>query len=155
MNKRIKKKQKRKQNKKLCERYPFLIPHQQWTGENLFDKKNKYKWFYTTPYSFTELDFMPYGWRKNFGIQMCEEIREELIKNNFLNEYRIIEIKEKYGELRWYDGGIPKDSKVWDIIEKYTELSHHVCINCGRPAEIINNNGWYEPICDKCLKEGA
>lgn len=151
MNKRIKKKKQRQENKKLCERYPFLIPRNRWTDQILWESETS--WYYTHPYSFTELDSMPNGWRRAFGEKMCEELREELIKYNFLNNYRITQIKEKWGELRWYDGGIPRNSKIWDIINKYTELSTHTCIHCGRPAEIINNMGWYEPICDKCLEK--
>lgn len=146
MNKRIKKKQKKMNNKKLCERYPFLIPHNRWTDKIGWDKSNKY----TMPYCYTELDAMPNGWRKAFGIQMCEELREELIKFNYLKKYRIAQIKEKYGELRWYDFGIPKDSKIWDIIDKYTELSRHTCMICGKPAETTSDGYWLETICDKC-----
>ena len=42
--------------------------------------------------------------------------REELIKFNYLYEYRILQIKEKYGELRWYDGGVPIESKIYDTM---------------------------------------
>ena len=151
MNRRIKKKKIKQRNKYLCKRYPFLIPYHYWTGKCMWE--NKHSWYYTPKYSYTELDDMPDGWRKAFGIQMCEELREELIKFNYLNKYRITQIKEKYGELRWYDNGIPIGSKIYDIINKYSKLSTHICIHCGRPAEIINNMGWYEPICDKCLEK--
>lgn len=45
----------------------------------------------------TELDAMPDGWRKAFGIQMCKEIKQELKKYNYLYKYRITQIKEKFG----------------------------------------------------------
>ncbi len=152
MNKRIKKKQIKMKNKKLCKRYPFLIPRNRWTGKICWDKrKNKMGWWYTAPYSFTELDSMPEGWRKIFGEQMCEEIREELIKVNYLDKYRISQIKEKYGQLRWYDWGATEE--IYNIIHKYEEISEHICIHCGRPAEIINYYGWLEPLCEKCQKK--
>ena len=151
MNKRIKKKQILMQNKKLCQRYPFLIPRHIWTDAVMWEVP-KTDWRYTKPYSYTELDSMPTGWRHAFGKQMCEEIREDLIKNNFLDKYRVVQIKEKYGELRWYDNGIPKDSKVWDIIDKYTKLSRKICICCGRPATKISM-GWISPWCDKCAEK--
>lgn len=47
--------------------------------------------------SYTELDAMPDGWRKVFGIQMCKEIKQELKKYNYLYKYRITQIKEKFG----------------------------------------------------------
>ena len=133
------------QNRKLCKRYPFLIPRNRWTDKIAWGKRDKY--------SYTELDDMDKGWRKAFGIQMCEEIRTELIKFDFLEKYRIMEIKEKFGELRWYDNGIPRGSKVWDIINKYTELSRHTCQRCGRAAEINNDGYWIYTMCPECTEK--
>lgn len=141
MNKRIKKKRTRMINKHLCERYPFLIPRNRFTDQILWEDKSS--WYYCYPYSFTELDEMPHGWRCAFGIQMCEEIKEELIKSNHLKEYRIMQIKEKYGGLRWYDSGASK--QVHDIIYKYMDLSERTCISCGRPATKISL-GWIRPF---------
>lgn len=84
-------------NKDLIDKYPFLLPRNRFTDEVLDD----YDWTYT------EMESMPNGWRIAFGDQMLEEIKNELVKFDFLNEYRILEIKEKYGTLRWYDGGTP------------------------------------------------
>ena len=135
------------ENKKLCERYPFLIPRNRWTGEIAED----------FDYSWTELDDMPDGWRKAFGEQMCEEIREELVKHNFLDKYRILEIKEKYSSLRWYDFGYPNDSRIPEIIDKYESLSTKTCIKCGSNNKVKFTDGWIVPLCDKCMtkyKEG-
>lgn len=149
MNKRIKKKQILMENKRLCKRYPFLIPRHIWTDKIIW-KVPKYDWRYTKPYSYTELDKMPDGWRCAFGKQMCEEIREALLEANYLNDYRIMQIKEKFGGLRWYDGGAPK--KVYDIINKYEDLSYRTCICCGQPATKISL-GWISPFCDKCAEK--
>ena len=85
----------KEENKRLIERFPFLMPHNRWTDEEPED----------FDYSYTELDAMPDGWRKAFGEQMCEEIREELVRVDYLQKYRITQIKEKYETLRWYDFG--------------------------------------------------
>ena len=98
-------------NRELIERYPFLLPRNRWTGEVFNDYD----------YSFTELDNMPNGWRNAFGERMCEEIRDALIEANYLDEYRISQIKEKYASLRWYDFGATQ--KVHDIISKYEYIS--------------------------------
>jgi hypothetical protein len=47
--------------------------------------------------SYTELDAMPDGWRKAFGIQMCKDLKKVLKQYNYLYKYRIMQIKEKYG----------------------------------------------------------
>lgn len=139
MNKRIKKKQIKMKNKKLCKRYPFIAVRNWRTDEPI------------KSYQFTHLDDMPDGWRTVFGRQMCEEIREVLTKGNYLNEYRVIQIKEKYGQLRWYGNGVPESIyyELEDIIYKYEQMSKRICIRCGRPATKISL-GWISPWCDKC-----
>lgn len=52
--------------------------------------------FFCIP-TYTELDSMPIGWRKAFGLQMCKDIKKELKKHNYLYKYRITQIKEKFG----------------------------------------------------------
>lgn len=99
--------------------------------------------------TYTELDHMPTGWRKAFGIQMCKEIKKELKKYNYLYKYRIMQIKEKFGTLRWYDNGSP-DGCVNNIISKYEDISYHTCIVCGKPATKISK-GWISPYCDNCI----
>lgn len=100
--------------------------------------------------TYTELDAMPKGWRKCFGIQMCKEIKASLKRSNYLYKYRIMQIKEKYGSLRWYDGAAPEE--VHRIIQKYEYISERTCILCGRPATKISN-GWLSPYCDDCYNK--
>jgi len=151
-------------NKALVERYPFLLPR------NLMDDQVVENY----DYEYTELDNMPEGWRKNFGQQMCEEIRqalleaqeqdpeggyeESLISTNYnsdriipyLEGFRIEEIKEKYGFLRFYCSPAPQ--KVFDIIDKYEKMSAKICIRCGKPAEYVST-GWISPWCSECKEE--
>ena len=128
-------------NEELIARYPFLRPRNRWTGKLIEDA------------DYTELDDMPYGWRKAFGEQMCEELLEILQEANYVDKYMITQIKEKYGYLRWYDYGVPE--KVWDKyrdwLHKYEELSARTCIRCGATATLIST-GWISPYCD-CIKE--
>lgn len=128
------------ENKELCKKYPFLRIRNVWTNE------------YDDTYEYTWLDDMPEGWRKCFGLQMCDDILAALIESGIKPEdYQIVQIKEKYGSLRWYDNGAPE--KVHDVILKYGYLSEHVCINCGKIDVPIYYNGWVYPCCDKCAKE--
>ena len=138
MNKRIKKKQTKMKYKRICKRYPFLIIRNWKTDKSI-------------EYPYTYLDDMPDGWKRVFGKQMCEEIRNVLIKGGYLYDYRVIEVKEKYGGLRWYDNGAPSSiyNELQDIIDKYEKLSYRTCRCCGRPATKISL-GWISPFCDKC-----
>ena len=94
----------------------------------------------------TELDAMPKGWRKTFGIQMCKEIKQILKQNKSLYSYRILQIKEKYGELRWYDKNTT--GEIQDIIAKYSYISSYTCIDCGKPARYLSV-GWICPYCQE------
>lgn len=75
-------------NRRLCKKYPWLIPRNRFTG--------KISWVHY-PYDSTELDDMPKGWRIAFGDIWCEEIQKILVKNHSVNEFRIIQLKEKFG----------------------------------------------------------
>ena len=170
MNKRIKKKLRRryltgtaktrKYNKELCKRYPFLIPRNVWTDKVSW-ARDKY---YEARYGYKEYDrFKKYaytlandfgtGWWKSFGLLMCEELREDLVKCGYLEKFRFTQIKEKYGELRAYCGGVPRESKAFEIIDKYEFLSNHICEYCGRPnTHQINWRGWITTICKDCYE---
>lgn len=125
------------ENKKLIEKYPFLLPHNRWTDEVRDDYD----------YSYTEMDAMPEGWRIAFGDAMLEELAAAL--GDYASEYRITQIKEKYGGLRWYDNGAPVHCGHYEIINKYENMSYHTCIKCGAAATKIST-GWISPYCDFC-----
>lgn len=119
----------------LVGKYPFLA----WINE----ENNKID--YTT----TWFDNIPIGWRKAFGEMLCEEIKQQLIKDGELDKYQIFDIKEKFGQLRWYDNG---NQAVYRIIDKYSVLSENICIRCGKPdVPMINNGGWWSPYCKQCF----
>lgn len=148
------------ENRRLCKWFPFLIPWNRWSGNLITEcQKGKRGYWPGNPdeipeydYSYTELDAMPTGWRKAFGMRMCVELRDALIEDGYLNEWRIVQMKEKYGMLRVYSGGDPKGSRVPDIISKYEEMSKHTCIICGNPATKITM-GWISPYCDRCCPD--
>ena len=60
----------RQLNKKLVEEYPFLLPRMLST-DTISDDYD---------YQYTLFDDIPSGWREEFGIEMCEEIKKVLEK---------------------------------------------------------------------------
>ena len=132
-------------NRELVERYPFLWPRD-WHGNRISEDEYDY--------SYTVLDDMPEGWRKAFGEQFCEELRNVLLKADYLDEYMVIQVKEKFGGLRWYDCGVPTSiySEIVDVIHRYEGMSEMTCINCGKPAKYVTT-GWISPFCADCIKE--
>ena len=135
--------------KELKTRYPFLIPRNRFTDkicDGIGMTQEEYE-------NWSELDDMPDGWRKAFGEQMCEEIYQALLKNGgkeAVNKYRIIQIKEKWGYLHWYDSN--GNTEINKIIRKYEDISEKTCITCGKPATKISL-GWISPYCDDCADE--
>lgn len=133
-------------NKSLCEKYPFLLsplyrsePSPLY-GTNSVDPSEKYK--------FTYFDDIPKGWRIAFGEQLCQELKEILERNGDLENYHILQIKEKYGTLRWYAN--IETPEISAILDKYENMSAKTCIRCGKPATKITT-GWISPYCDDCV----
>ena len=130
----------RELNKKMVEEFPFLLPHNRWTDKVSEDYD----------YSYNELWALEKGWAKAFGYELLCELKDALVEANYLYEYRITQIKEKYGGLRWYDFGAPE--KAFDILRKYESLSYKTCFICGEPAT-HETYGWINYVCEKCLNE--
>ena len=128
-------------NKELLKKYPWLNVKR--FNTNITEEEEN---------DFTWLDDMPRGWRIAFGDQICEDIDKALKKHNFENNYYIMQIKEKFGTLRWYDCSKPKElyEEMNNIIFKYEDLSEHTCIECGKPATKMSI-GWISPYCDNCI----
>ena len=118
-----------------------------WVDENILDK------IFFLP-DHTELDALEPGWRKKFGIDICKEIKRSLLKHGgvkALMRYRIVQIKEKFGGLRWYDNCSTKEI-MDEIIPKYYRLSRETCIHCGKPAKYVSA-GWISPYCEDCIDD--
>ena len=85
---------------------------------------------------------IPRGWIKAFGQMMCDEI------NAISRTVEVLDSKEKWGELRLvlseYSPALD------DVVEKYTTLSRHICIDCGKPDVPMMNFGWISPVCRNC-----
>lgn len=104
-------------------------------------------------------DAIPIGWWKAFGIQMLDELKALLEKaskidsTDWIDEYWIYDIKEKWGLLRW-DATIPEsmydEFSEWE--EKYEEMSDKYCILCGKPSE-GHSEGWILPVCRECAEK--
>ena len=127
-------------NTYLCIRFPFL------KGRDYQDKPH---------YPFIQWGSwygnIPKGWRKAFGIQLCKELKDALKRCNYLKQYRITDVKEKFGALTIYDCGAPMRD-VHDIINKYEYISARTCIECGRPAKYFTT-GWFSPYCEDCIDD--
>lgn len=103
-----------------------------------------------------------------FGIE-CEDGWKGLYQPiiNYIDQYNnnhedshiyIDQIKEKFGELRfyWSAENISKEveDKLHEMVSVAEEESYKVCEICGSREDVgITVGGWYRTICRKCLHE--
>lgn len=74
---------------------------------------------------------------------LCEEL--EAMKP------KVMQIKEKFGTLRFYASFTKDYSKQgWEVIRKAEGQSAETCEECGEPGEFRIRNGWRMLSCDKC-----
>lgn len=81
-------------------------------------------------------ELLPEGWQNTFVPDLIEDL-ESITDENF----EILDCKEKWNELRIYHNS---DNPIIDnIIDKYTTISSHTCMSCGKQIE---NSG----LCENC-----
>lgn len=71
-------------------------------------------------------------------------------------EYQILQIKEKFGGLRYYISG---NTPAHNLTERYEALSQVICEQCGKAGECYSGRnretpgGWVRTLCDPCREE--
>ena len=128
-------------NRNLVSKYP-------WLGVDIWNPET-HSYERDTEFLSTWLDSIPDGWRLAFSKDMCEELQAELERVNFVDKYVVLDVKEKWARLEWYTGSIPRDSNLFEIAEKYGDMSEKICCYCGKPAK-WRTTGYILPLCDDC-----
>lgn len=114
-----------------------------WIDEKILDK------IFILP-TFTEWDAVEPGWNKAFGKQYLNELKKQLKKDKMLYKWRITDIKEKFGTFRLYCNY--GSDELYNIIQKYEDLSWNTCIKCGKPATYTSKE-WISPYCEDCVNK--
>jgi hypothetical protein len=78
-------------------------------------------------------------------------------QDKFINcefPFRIDQIKEKFGTLRFYVGG-EIDDTMWQYIDCAERESAHVCEVCGKPGSLhsAKRGFWVKTLCTDCAKD--
>lgn len=64
-------------------------------------------------------------------------------------DYRIAQIKEKFGTLRYYVDGVSHLGQ--ELIRQAERLSAKTCEECGKPG-VLRRGGWLNTLCDEDSK---
>lgn len=79
------------------------------------------------------------GW---YGL--VKNLIEEITLKGWNKE--VCQVKEKFAGLRFYINGA--SDEIHDIIEKYENISYHICEECGEDGK-VRDGGWIRTLCDK------
>ena len=88
------------------------------------------------------------GWF-NLIWKLCEDI-DVIVKREGWTDFRVDQIKEKFGGLRFYINGA--NNEVHDLIDEAEQKSYEVCELCGKKGSMYIGFGWYRTLCSKCAK---
>jgi hypothetical protein len=72
-----------------------------------------------------------------------------------MEDFAVLQVKEKFGGLRFYTGGIPVEvaEKVHAAIRMAKSMSYVICEQCGNAGELRDDRPWVLTLCDKCNEE--
>lgn len=133
-------------NKELSERFPFMVVYdfvgKPVLGEN-GDALNHFK---------------DWGWR-DVQLALAEHLKPiyDRMSDEEKDNFKILQVKEKYGTLRTYFAYEPKNVLEWVNLAEY--ISSYTCIKCGKTNHVNNkkgyqyfeSQGWICPFCSNCL----
>lgn len=79
----------------------------------------------------------------------CQSITEYLKQNPEVPQVVAVQVKEKFGGLRFYVYG--GDGTVWDMLDVAEKESYRTCESCGTKEDVSQNEGgWIKTLCTKC-----
>ena len=70
-------------------------------------------------------------------------------------EYVILQIKEKFGGLRYYIGALREDvfEQVHALIKEAEQIASKTCECCGEEGTLCRRGGWLKTLCQDCFKD--
>lgn len=95
-------------------------------------------------YGMYQMDYMP-GWLPIIE-RLFEQIDERLDARD-RDEFRIFQIKEKFGGLRIYTEGL-LHTDISDLIDEAEEAAWDACMYCGDPGK-PRLTGWRLTLCER------
>jgi len=82
--------------------------------------------------------------------QLCSALQFDIDKNNE-PQIEAVQVKEKYGGLRFYTNGATDRQD--GMIDLACEMSNSICEECGSTEKVTQSKGWIETRCASCRKK--
>lgn len=108
----------------------------------------------TTPDEFVASHHVGKGW-----VPLVEKLVDDILALEPEN-FRIHQVKEKFGGLRFYYGcsanherTIHLFEKINDLVSEAEEASYHICEVCGHDGRLRDERSWILTLCDKHNKQ--
>jgi len=80
--------------------------------------------------------------------KLCEDL-EIIIKEDNVKDFEVVQVKEKFGGLRFYTNG--SNGLIDNVIHQAEKESYSTCEICGKkPASSKSINGWIRTLCEEC-----
>jgi hypothetical protein len=96
-------------------------------------------------YPYNPIEHVPEGWGS-----LLEKLLEDLSKLSV--EISVLQIKEKFGGLRFYYHALGADNdEAVALVEEAESKSVNLCVVCGKPGT-MRYGGWISPYCDEHYK---
>ena len=114
------------------------------------DLQNKYKFLRAGP---IEQDLMSFGFDCGDGwLPILEDLFmkiDDVVKRDNLTEFKVVQVKEKFGGLRVYVRG--GNAEITALINGAEETAAETCEDCGNtPAQRRSVHGYVRTQCSKC-----
>ena len=97
-------------------------------------------------------DDVPHGWRH--VVESLDDEIQNVINQGGISNYRVVQLKEKYGTLRLYDEYNyeyeEQRQRLQDLNAIYEGISEHTCAYCGKYPSRVLKYGWILPVCEEC-----
>lgn len=95
---------------------------------------------------------MEYGFECGDGwLSILENLFEKIsviVKRDNLIDFRVVQVKEKFGDLRVYTNNSNQEIK--DLIRDAEKLCSISCSECGELSSHTTKGGWISNFCEKC-----
>lgn len=82
---------------------------------------------------------------------LCWTIQRIIDSDNTIPQVEAVQVKEKFGTLRFYYRG--GNAKIRELIHTAKNLNETICAECGSKEDVKPTKGWITYLCKNCREE--